>query len=261
MPRWLPRLPTNEGPAEVSAEIRRDLLRRISETRVSDPHKKEVLSMTSVSHGKPYAGDPHVWFEEGGSASEEPRRKTLHHRIAMSLCCVLMLLYQNSFSMSLDGGVNYTNTPLLCVTEAIERLERSDLWDSRTQVVLGALSYKSDTNEWWLITAGVRLEESDARVQYYFVNNQGVRSNPMTCSKCKVPSDGWKSVISAVEAAGLSVSEVVALSRDSVSAEWSISLTTGEIYDYDRKRMRLTKSNSLVISGRDLKSLHRVFKK
>ena len=36
--------------------------------------------MTTVSHGKPYAGNPHVRFEEGDSASAEPRRKYLLHK-------------------------------------------------------------------------------------------------------------------------------------------------------------------------------------
>ena len=37
--------------------------------------------MTTVSHGKPYAGNPHVRFEEGDSASAEPRRKSLLHKL------------------------------------------------------------------------------------------------------------------------------------------------------------------------------------
>ena len=36
--------------------------------------------MTTVSHGKPYAGNPHVRFDEGDPASAEPRRKSLLHR-------------------------------------------------------------------------------------------------------------------------------------------------------------------------------------
>ena len=35
--------------------------------------------MTPVSHGKPCAGNPHARFEEGASASEEPRRNALLH--------------------------------------------------------------------------------------------------------------------------------------------------------------------------------------
>ena len=35
--------------------------------------------MTPVSHGKPCAGNPHARFDEGASASEEPRRKALLH--------------------------------------------------------------------------------------------------------------------------------------------------------------------------------------
>ena len=36
--------------------------------------------MTPVSHGKPCAGNPHARFEEGASASEEPRRNALLHK-------------------------------------------------------------------------------------------------------------------------------------------------------------------------------------
>ena len=36
--------------------------------------------MKSVSHGKPCAGNPHARFDEGASASEEPRRKALLHK-------------------------------------------------------------------------------------------------------------------------------------------------------------------------------------
>ncbi len=35
--------------------------------------------MTPVSHGKPYAGNPHVRFEEGASAPANPRRNALLH--------------------------------------------------------------------------------------------------------------------------------------------------------------------------------------
>jgi len=36
--------------------------------------------MTPVSHGKPYAGNPHVRFEEGASAPANPRRNALLHK-------------------------------------------------------------------------------------------------------------------------------------------------------------------------------------
>ena len=49
-------VPQQEEPAAVSAEIRRDLLRRTTETRADSPHKKEI-PMTPVSHGKPCAED------------------------------------------------------------------------------------------------------------------------------------------------------------------------------------------------------------
>ena len=35
--------------------------------------------MTTVSHGKPYAGNPHVRFEEGASESAKPSRKAILH--------------------------------------------------------------------------------------------------------------------------------------------------------------------------------------
>ena len=41
--------------------------------------------MTPVSHGKPCAGNPHARFDEGVSASEEPRRKALLHPIILAL--------------------------------------------------------------------------------------------------------------------------------------------------------------------------------
>ena len=71
-------VPQQEEPAAVSAEIRRDLLRRIPETRAFSPHEKEI-PMTPVSHGKPCAGNPHARFEEGASAPEKPRRNALLH--------------------------------------------------------------------------------------------------------------------------------------------------------------------------------------
>ena len=39
--------------------------------------------MTPVSHGKPCAGNPHARFDEGASASEEPRRNALLHKKLM----------------------------------------------------------------------------------------------------------------------------------------------------------------------------------
>ena len=72
-------VPQQEEPAAVSAEIRRDLLRRTTETRADSPHKKEI-PMTPVSHGKPCAGNPHARFEEGASAPETPRRNVLLHK-------------------------------------------------------------------------------------------------------------------------------------------------------------------------------------
>ena len=37
--------------------------------------------MTSVSHGKPCAGNPHARFDEGASAPEKPRRNALLHKL------------------------------------------------------------------------------------------------------------------------------------------------------------------------------------
>ena len=73
-------VPQQEEAAAVSAEIRRDLLRRTKETRAYSPYKKEVLPMKSVSHGKPCVGNPHARFEDGASASKEPRRNALLHK-------------------------------------------------------------------------------------------------------------------------------------------------------------------------------------
>ena len=36
--------------------------------------------MIPVSQGKPYAGNPHVRFEEGASAQAVPRRSALLHK-------------------------------------------------------------------------------------------------------------------------------------------------------------------------------------
>ena len=41
--------------------------------------------MTSVSHGKPCAGNPHARFEEGASAPESPRRNALLHTTGKAL--------------------------------------------------------------------------------------------------------------------------------------------------------------------------------
>ena len=45
--------------------------------------------MTAVSHGKPYAGNPHVRFEEGASESAKPSRKALLHKKLCMACLVL----------------------------------------------------------------------------------------------------------------------------------------------------------------------------
>jgi len=44
--------------------------------------------MTPVSHGKPCAGNPHARFDEGASASEEPRRKALLHKNIINIVAV-----------------------------------------------------------------------------------------------------------------------------------------------------------------------------
>ena len=41
--------------------------------------------MTSDSHGKPCAGNPHARFEEGASAPESPRRNALLHNNHLSV--------------------------------------------------------------------------------------------------------------------------------------------------------------------------------
>ena len=85
-------VPQQEEPAAVSAGIRRNLLRRIPETRAYSPHKKEI-PMTSVSHGKPYAGNPHARFEEGASAPANPRRNALLHTWKKVLTGFIMIFF------------------------------------------------------------------------------------------------------------------------------------------------------------------------
>ena len=46
--------------------------------------------MTPVSHGKPCAGNPHARFDEGASASEEPRRNALLHRGNLNSCLLAL---------------------------------------------------------------------------------------------------------------------------------------------------------------------------
>ena len=49
--------------------------------------------MTPVSYGKPCAGNPHARFDEGASASEEPRRKALLHiKPAVTYACIFAAL-------------------------------------------------------------------------------------------------------------------------------------------------------------------------
>ena len=49
--------------------------------------------MTPVSHGKPCTGNPHARFDEGASASEEPRRKALLHiKPAVTYACIFAAL-------------------------------------------------------------------------------------------------------------------------------------------------------------------------
>ena len=48
--------------------------------------------MTPVSHGKPCAGNPHARFEEGASASEEPRRKALLHRMRKLIVAISIMV-------------------------------------------------------------------------------------------------------------------------------------------------------------------------
>ena len=46
---------------------------------------KAEIPITPVSHGKPYAGNPHVRFEEGASALDYPRRNALLHRPVLGI--------------------------------------------------------------------------------------------------------------------------------------------------------------------------------
>lgn len=45
--------------------------------------------MKPVSHGKPFAGNPHARFDDGASASEEPRRNALLHN-AIHVCTLVV---------------------------------------------------------------------------------------------------------------------------------------------------------------------------
>ena len=62
--------------------------------------------MTPVSHGKPCAGNPHARFDEGASASEEPRRKALLHKVKTILVIVsIVMTALAAFSESTDSAV------------------------------------------------------------------------------------------------------------------------------------------------------------
>ncbi len=67
--------------------------------------------MIPVSQGKPYAGNPHVRFEEGASAQAAPRRSALLHRIrvmAVVFCCMLTALFVMAIA-NMGGGINMSN--------------------------------------------------------------------------------------------------------------------------------------------------------
>lgn len=59
--------------------------------------------MTPVSHGKPCAGNPHARFDEGASASEEPRRKALLHNITVRQC----MIGETEWFRRLEGKYHY----------------------------------------------------------------------------------------------------------------------------------------------------------
>ena len=65
--------------------------------------------MTPVSHGKPCAGNPHARFDEGASASEEPRRNALLHiesRVEQWKRKLLDLSLRNPLLNTKDGLFN-----------------------------------------------------------------------------------------------------------------------------------------------------------
>ena len=50
--------------------------------------------MTAVSHGKPYAGNPHVRFEEGASESAKPSRNALlHNKTIRNLAIAALFIF------------------------------------------------------------------------------------------------------------------------------------------------------------------------
>ena len=50
--------------------------------------------MTTVSHGKPYAGNPHVRFEEGASESAKPSRNALlHNKTIRNLAIAALFIF------------------------------------------------------------------------------------------------------------------------------------------------------------------------
>ena len=75
--------------------------------------------MTSVSHGKPCAGNPHARFEEGASASEKPRRNALLHNLNRASVVLLILV---KLVISATGCRDYERTASEIVTGKIEKL-------------------------------------------------------------------------------------------------------------------------------------------
>ena len=67
---------------------------------------RQWLKVQQLSHGKPCAGNPHARFDEGASASEEPRRNALlHNGASMTLRPASGGLKETAFNLGNAGGI------------------------------------------------------------------------------------------------------------------------------------------------------------
>ena len=64
--------------------------------------------MIPVSHGKPCAGNPHARFDEGASASEEPRRNALLHKkqAGLFILSIIVSICANAAPVSPERAVD-----------------------------------------------------------------------------------------------------------------------------------------------------------
>ena len=79
-------------------------------TRITDSGvlslMRQWLKVQQLSHGKPCAGNPHARFDEGASASEEPRRNALlHNGASMTLRPASGGLKETAFNLGNAGGI------------------------------------------------------------------------------------------------------------------------------------------------------------